>query len=120
MDRTVKASDDYTDKLFKVIPAEISGLFLIANGLAPWDQDAHDVMKWLILVGAFICLLYMKYIAEIRSWPQTLIISLIVFPLWSLAIIVHRVDEIYEYRYLVPVVAGAVTLFLPKIVPAEA
>jgi len=118
MDRNVTATDEYKDKLVKLMPAEVTAAFISINSLVAYDLTGHKIVQWLIPVFAVITYIYMRFAAQITNVPQLLFTAILVFPVWAIAIATHRIDLFVEYRieYFPAVLVILVTLLVPVFV----
>lgn len=109
-------SDNYVERLKKLIPSEVSAGFLAINALVPVDS------RYLIYVLGFfaalvvLCIFYMYLIEEIRNIYQIIFVSLVAFPIWSINISMFRIDWMTGKEFLAGCLLIIVTLIVPLIV----
>jgi hypothetical protein len=79
----------YLDRLMKMIPAEVIGLYLVGNGIIPADQKIALIIWTVIcLIGVVVVRIYGTYDQSKQhplDWPH-IVISAIAFVIWVYAI----------------------------------
>lgn len=77
-------SDRYIDKLYKIIPAEITGAYIAASSLlAGVDPKWYGVL--LGAFGGFLTLLVPAYLSKLQNVKdrKQIFVSMISFPIWA-------------------------------------
>jgi hypothetical protein len=113
MDRQVKKSDDYLDRLYKLLPAEITGAYIAVRTQISVETTEDD--KYLFFFGLMILLLapffYWK-ILGITNWLQNAFLSFS-FVVWAANIDAQRIFTARGTElYAVKTPAGAETKVL--------
>jgi len=107
--------DNYSAKLAKLIPAEVSAAYLSINSIVP-DPDIMDWHMWgSMLVLTVLCPIYLWRLQNVRSGVQ-IAITTAAFPVWALNISASRltIDHVSLAILLI-----LVTLAIPFLPGAE-
>lgn len=110
MDRQVKPTDDYSSKLLKYIPAEISGAYLAINSLVP-PQGNNLLMAGALVILLVLCALYLRQLQSVTSSLQ-IVLSLILFVIWAVNISSARLDADLD-----PLILGVVLILATVALP---
>ncbi len=86
-------TDDYSAKLLKLIPAEVSAAYLSINSLVSLEEGFSGKM-WLSLIAlTLMCYLYLTMLRGVRNQVQA-IFTTISFPVWAANISAARFANI--------------------------
>jgi hypothetical protein len=116
MSREVESSDSYTDRVKKLIPAEVSAAFLAINASIPLDDNFTYFVIGFFVVLAIICIFYLRAMEHVTSLGQLLFISGVAFPVWALNIAIDRIDFMQDKLFLASGLLVLVTLVVPLLV----
>jgi hypothetical protein len=94
LDRSIKPENIYVERLVKLIPVEVTGLymFLVAMGSDGFEGFLGFLLLILILVMLFF---YLPRIQNVDSWSQRIVIT-ISFVIWA----ANTNIELFEYYAL--------------------
>ena len=79
---------DYLDRLYKIIPAEVTAAYLAVSTLLADPLNPQSNELTLLLFGIFLTLLtpfYLWILAGVRNGMQ-IVVSTISFPIWAISI----------------------------------
>jgi hypothetical protein len=81
------AADEYSDRLIKLIPAEvISVYFSMVTLLKSSKDDVADLVPWLVFAfGALATLFYLRVTLKVLN-PRQLALSVVAFCVWAFTI----------------------------------
>jgi hypothetical protein len=80
------ATDDYSNRLVKLIPAEVVSLFLALDAILASRTETSRLVAWVVFgIGLLGTFLYLRRAAKVKSWPQ-ITASAFAFCLWAYVI----------------------------------
>lgn len=133
MDRNISATvadgggnqgQQYLDKLYKIIPAEITAGYTAVSSFL-WNPLApQDNVYVLLAFGVFLTVLNPLYLRQLQgvSNKMQIVVSTISFPIWAICISTPVVTGALDFLtpQIITVVMIAWVLTTPLLVPPEA
>lgn len=119
----VNNASDYLDRLFKLIPAEVTAAFVAVQTLLT-NPDAPNQNFWILAAfGAFLTFItpfYLRRLQNVTNLYQ-LMATTISFPIWAANIAVAQVTVEFDWisPQLLTVVMIGWVLLIPLVVPAR-
>lgn len=112
------ASDDYSDKLLKLIPAEVIGIYLSMTTILNNAQDVSEYTAPLVfLFGVFATYFYLRFTLKVTNLIQ-LLVSVGAFCVWAYSMSSEEQLSWYNGTYA-GLLLVAYTFIAPKIPMGE-
>src|SRR5262245_48534179 len=109
--RQVNSSTDaYMSRLVKLIPSEVSVVYLAINSLVPLSDGFSLTMMGALVALTILCPIYLWVLQNVKSWLQ-IAFTTFSFPLWALNISIGRSD------YLNATALGVVLILVTLVIP---
>lgn len=119
----VKNAQDYLDRLFKIIPAEVTAAFIAVQTLLTNPNAPNQHFWTLAAFGGFLTVITPLYLHRLQNVtnPYQLVASTISFPVWAANIAVAQVTVEFDWLspQLLTVIMIAWVLLIPLVVPAQ-
>lgn len=118
-DTTVPQEDKYTDKLIKLIPAEIVSVYLAVYALiksSAYAQSDKQFLQWCVfLVVLVLTPVYLYRLAGVTRWTQ-IVFNTLAFVIWVFSF-GGPAEGVYVHNFPLPFLVGVFlpvyTLFIP-------
>jgi len=119
MARAIRSTDQYKEKLMKIIPSEIIGAYVVIQGLLV-SQDPVTI-KIVIGILVLLTVVYLWRVEKVRDYDH-IVFAAVSFLVWVYSIAPREIlgEDIYNPE-LSSIVLVLCTLFIPLVVtPAKA
>ncbi len=117
---STRQRDEYTDRIIKLIPAEVVALYIGLEGILVASGQNSGMIFWFIFV---VCLVgtpvYLMKVANVKNTVQ-IVISTVAFVIWVLALggpFATELPTLYKSIYgavLVPIYTFFAPMFIEK------
>ncbi|MDH3588898.1 MAG: hypothetical protein OEQ74_05805 [Gammaproteobacteria bacterium] len=78
--------DAYADKLLKLIPAEVIGVYLAMTSILQGAGNIHAPVPWLVFIfGIFATWFYLRFTLKVKETRQ-LVLTALAFCIWAFTI----------------------------------
>jgi hypothetical protein len=105
-------TDQYSAKLLKLIPSEVTAAYLSINSMVSVQQGFDSTIISALVILTIMCPLYLWKLQGVRSYLQ-IVFTTAAFPLWALNISAPRDDFLTSNSQLLGVILILATLVIP-------
>ncbi len=114
MAREIKKTDQFKERLLKLIPSEIIAAYAVIQGLV---ADQESILIYIVIgVLTLIAFIYMHKLEKVTNTWHKVVVAL-AFPIWAFTVTPEAIPESVPYnRQLAPILLVVWTLLIPLVI----
>ena len=117
MAKPVSNDDSAADKLGKILPAEVTGLYISLRSI--FTTTVHDYAYYLIaaaVVSLIAGLIYISVVRGVRN-PTHILVYAIIFLVWALTVDAGNIEEHFGHDLPIQNISAALSILISFLAP---